>query len=116
AELTEQHAGQVYRVAADWRVMLDQQSKALEQNLEQQRQIMAQAEKQLHQGSLKSQELVTQLQQLEQQLSQYQHNIQAWQQSHPEVTATQIEYWLSIDLTQHQLIRQDLAKQKQALE
>ncbi len=116
AELTEQYAGQIYRVAADWRLMLDQQSKALEQAVEQQRQITAQAEQQLHQGNLKLQQFVSQLQQLEQQLAQYQYNIQAWQQSHPEVTAAQIEHWLSIDLAQHQQIRQDLTKQKQARE
>ncbi|KGT47435.1 AAA family ATPase [Acinetobacter sp. HR7] len=116
AELTEQHAGQVYRVAAEWQVVLDQQGKALQQELDNQRQRTAQAEKQLHQGNLKLQDFVTQLQQLEQQLKQHQQQIQAWQLAHPQVTTEQIEHWLSIDLTSHQRIRQDLANQKQALE
>ncbi|WP_216936440.1 MULTISPECIES: AAA family ATPase [unclassified Acinetobacter] len=116
AELTEQHAGQVYRVAAEWRDALDQQAKTLEQALEQQRQRTAHAEKQLHQANLKLQEFMTQLQQIDRQLQQYQQNIQVWQSAHPQVTAVQIEQWLSIDLSSHQRIRQDLANQKQALE
>src|SRR5690606_36966436 len=35
---------------------------------------------------------------------------------HPQVTAVQIEQWLSIDLSSHQRSRQDLASQTQALE
>ncbi|RDC52507.1 hypothetical protein DVA85_08150 [Acinetobacter sp. RIT592] len=116
AELTKEHAGQVYRVAAEWRDALDQQAKTLEQTLEQQRQCTAQAEKQWHQTHLKLQEFISQLQQIDRQLAQYQQDIQAWQAAHPQVTAAQIEQWLSIDLSNHQRIRQDLANQKQALE
>ena len=49
-------------------------------------------------------------------MAQYQQDIQAWQAAHPQVTAAQIEQWLSIDLSNHQRIRQNLANQKQALE
>lgn len=116
AELTQEHAGQVYRVAAEWRDALELQAKTLEQTLEQQRQCTAQAEKQWHQTHLKLQEFISQLQQIDQQLAQYQQDIQAWQAAHPQVTAAQIEQWLSIDLSNHQRIRQNLANQKQALE
>ena len=116
AELTEEHAGQVYRVAVEWRDALDQQARTLEQDLEQQRQRTAHAEKQLHQANLKLQEFMTQLQQIDRQLQQYHQNIEAWQSAHPQVTAVQIEQWLSIDLSSHQRIRQDLANQTQALE
>ena len=116
AELTKEHTGQVYRVAAEWRDALDQQAKTLEQTLEQQRQCTAQAEKQWHQTHLKLQEFISQLQQIDRQLAQYQQDIQAWQAAHPQVTVAQIEQWLSIDLSSHQRIRQDLANQKQALE
>jgi DNA repair protein SbcC/Rad50 len=116
AELTQEHAGQVYRVAAEWRNALELQAKTLEQTLEQQRQCTAQAEKQWHQTHLKLQEFISQLQQIDQQLAQYQQDIQAWQAAHPQVTAAQIEQWLSIDLSNHQRIRQNLANQKQALE
>ncbi|ATO18478.1 hypothetical protein BS636_01720 [Acinetobacter sp. LoGeW2-3] len=116
AELTEQYAGKVYRVAAEWQATLDQQAKTLQQQLEVQRQQTTQAEKQLHQGNLKLQDFMTQLQQINHQLEQYQQNIQAWQCSHPQVTSAQIEQWLSINLANHQRIRQDLANQKQALE
>jgi len=116
AELTQEHAGQVYRVAAEWRDALELQAKTLEQTLEQQRQCTAQAEKQWHQTHLKLQEFISQLQQIDQQLAQYQQDIQAWQAAHPQVTAAQIEQWLSIDLSNHQHIRQNLANQKQALE
>ncbi|WP_213686941.1 AAA family ATPase [Acinetobacter sp. WY4] len=116
AELTQEHAGQVYRVAAEWRDALELQAKTLEQTLEQQRQCTAQAEKQWHQTHLKLQEFISQLQQIDQQLAQYQQYIQAWQAAHPQVTAAQIEQWLSIDLSNHQRIRQNLANQKQALE
>lgn len=116
AELTKEHAGQVYRVAAEWRDALDLQAKTLEQALEQQRQCTAQAEKQWHQTHLKLQEFISQLQQIDQQLAQYQQDIHAWQAAHPQVTAAQIEQWLSIDLSNHQRIRQNLANQKQALE
>lgn len=116
AELTEQHAGQVYRVAAEWRDALDQQARTLTDALEQQRQHTAQAEKQWHQTHLKLQEFISQLQQIDRQLTQYQQDIQAWQAAHPQVTAAQIEQWLSIDLSNHQRIRQNLANQKQALE
>ncbi len=116
AELTQEHAGQVYRVAAEWRDALELQAKTLEQTLEQQRQCTAQAEKQWHQTHLKLQEFISQLQQIDQQLAQYQQDIQAWQAAHPQVTTAQIEQWLSIDLSNHQRIRQNLANQKQALE
>lgn len=116
AELTGQHAGQVYRVAAEWQTTLDQQTKALQQQLDIQRQQTSQAEKQLHQANLKLQDFITQQKQIDQQLEQYQQSIQAWQQNHPQVTTTQIEQWLGIDLISHQRIRQDLSNQKQALE
>lgn len=116
AELTENYARKVYRVAADWRNDLELKAQNLVQNIELQRQKTTHAETQLHQANLKLQAFVTQLKQMDQQLEQHQQQIQTWQLAHPHVTSTLIEQWLRIDLAEHQRIRQNLNNQQQLLE
>ncbi|ANF81219.1 hypothetical protein A3K93_02745 [Acinetobacter sp. NCu2D-2] len=116
ADLTQNYAGKVYRVAAEWRQELEVEAKTLEQNLEQQRQHVQRTEAQLNQANLKLQAFVTQLQQIDQQLDAYQQAIQTWKLEHPSITQAMIDQWLSIDLTQHQQLRQNLNNQKQLLE
>lgn len=116
AELTEHYAGQPYRVAAEWRNALEAQAQQHASALEQQRHQTTQAEQALHQANLKQQSFISQLKQLDDQLDEVQQQIQTWQLAHPSISPTQIEHWLSIDLQQHQRLRQDLSNQKQLLE
>ena len=116
ADLTQQYAGQVYRVAAEWRSELDQKSKAWQQKIEVQQQKVSQAESQLNQANLKVQALLSQREQIEQQLGQSLKAIQTWQVNHAHVSNDMIEKWLSINLTEHQQIRRNLNQQQQHLD
>ena len=113
--LTEQYAGQAYRVAADWQQAIESQAQQLHHTLAQKRQSLSQAEHALHQANLKQQHVLSQLQHIEQQLAQQQQIIQTWQLAHPAVSHAEIETWLKIDLVQHQRLRHDLNSQQQLL-
>ncbi|AMW78080.1 hypothetical protein AMD27_03680 [Acinetobacter sp. TGL-Y2] len=114
--LTRAYAGQEYRVASDWQKALEQHAKTLEQQLEDQQHKATQADTLLNQGNLKLQSLITQLQQLDQQLDQAEHSIQVWQLNYPQITHEIIEQCIGIGLTEHQAIRRQLNNQKQLLE
>ena len=116
ADLTLQHAGQSYRIAAEWRDVIDQQTQILSQKIAKQAQRFKEADNQLNQANLKRQDLITQLQQVSAQIEQTEHHTQNWQLSQPHVTAVQIEQWLAIDLATHQQIRHDINTQLQLLE
>ena len=116
AALTEQYAGQSYRLAAEWQYALDSQAQQQRQQLEQQRLLTSQAEQNLHTAHLQQQSFISQLQQIETELAQVQSTIATWQASHPNASSEQIETWLAIDLAQHQQIRHSLHQQQQLLE
>lgn len=116
AALTEQYAGQCYRLASEWQQALDSQAQQQRQQLEQQRLLTTQAEQNLHAAHLKQQSFISQLQQIENELAQVQSAISAWQASHPSASPEHIETWLAIDLAQHQQIRHSLHHQQQLLE
>lgn len=116
ADLTLQYAGQSYRIAAEWRDAIDQQTQILSQNIAKQAQRFKEADHQLNQANLKRQDLITQLQQVSAQIEHTEHRTQNWQLSQPQVTAAQIEHWLAIDLATHQQIRHDINTQLQLLE
>ncbi|MDM1336975.1 hypothetical protein HXZ93_13320 [Acinetobacter pseudolwoffii] len=115
-QLTEQHAGQTYKLAAEWRLQLDTQLKALDSQLQAQRQVYEQHEQALHQALLKQQALLTQMQQLTQQQAQSDQAIRTWQNLHRHFNAELLQQCLTISLSEHQQIRQQLQAQHQALE
>src|SRR5690606_25850965 len=104
------------KLAAEWRLQLDTQLKALDTQLQAQRQVSEQHEQSLHQALLKQQALLTQMQQLTQQQAQSAQAIRTWQNLHAHFDAALIQQCLSINLNEHQQIRQQLQAQHQALE
>src|SRR5690606_19383125 len=100
----------------DLRQQLDTQLKALNSQLQAQRQVYEQHEQTLHQALLKQQALRTQMQQLTQQQAQSDQAIRTWQNLHRHFNAELIQQCLTIGLSEHQQIRQQLQAQHQALE